>query len=85
VEVIKEKLALYREYLRGMIIFILTISSALVVGFYQILIGKSPFFSIWFLSFGFIVLILFLFGLKFLNNVIIDLIKELENGKNNSR
>jgi len=84
-EKIKETLALYREYLRAIILFILTLSSALIVGFYNVLIGKSPIYSIWFLSFGFVILMLFFIALKILNNNILDLTKELDNGKNNCR
>jgi len=79
-EAIKEKLALYREYLRGLILVILTLISALVIGFYNVLIKKAPLYSIWFLSFGFIILIVLLLILKFLNNKILDGIKELDNG-----
>jgi len=79
-EAIKEKLALYREYLRGLILLILALISALVIGFYNVLIKKAPLYSIWFLSFGFIILIVLLLILKFLNNKILDGIKELDNG-----
>jgi len=87
VDALKEKLALYREYIRAIILFILALSSGLVAGFYNILIKNVPMYSLWFLTFGFIILILFLYVLEILHQSILNLTKELENGdaSNNSR
>jgi len=82
---IKEKLALYREYLRGLILVILALSSGLIFGSYNVLVKKAPFYSLWFLSFGVIVLMVLFIALNVLNNSILELIKELKNGKNDSR
>ena len=84
-EVIKEKSALYREYLRGLILVILALSSGLIFGSYNILVKKAPVYSLWFLSFGFIILMVLFVALDVLNSSVLELLKELENGKNDSR
>ena len=78
-EIIKEKISYYKEYVRGLIIFDIALLSGITTNLYQIFVKSKPFYSI---VFSFIGLVLFIMSLAifyFLHIRIENLIKELGN------
>jgi hypothetical protein len=58
VDVIKEKIGYYKEYLRGLIIFDIALVSGITTNIYQIFVKTKPFYSIIFSFIGLIIFIL---------------------------
>ena len=77
-EVIKEKIGYYREYIRGLIIFNIAILSGITTNLYQIFVKTKPFYSIIFSFIGLIIFMLSLLMFYKLHLKIEDLIKELK-------
>ena len=78
-EIIKEKISYYKEYIRGIILFDIALLSGITTNLYQIFVKSKPFYSI---IFSFVGLVLFIISLAifyFLHIRIENLIKELEN------
>ena len=77
-EIVKEKIGYYKEYVRGLIIFDIALLSGMTTNLYQIFVKTKPFYSI---IFSFIGLIIFMISLMIfykLHLKIEDLIKELK-------
>ena len=77
-ESIKEKLALYREYIRFLLFVIFAMSSGIVWNLFNVFIKKQPFYSIIFSFIGVFVLMFLLILMKRFHIYMEDLIKELK-------
>ena len=78
-EVIKEKIAYYKEYIRGIIIFDIALLSGITTNLYQVSLKIVPFYSIIFSFIGIIIFYLSLIIFYQLHLKIDLLLKELEN------
>jgi hypothetical protein len=76
VDVVKEKIGYYKEFLRGLIIFDIALLSGITTSLYQIFVKAKPFYSIIFSFIGLIIFILSLFLFYKLHLKLEDLIKE---------
>ena len=77
-DLLKEKIGYYKEYIRGLIIFDIAVLSGITTNLYQIFVKTKPFYSIIFSFVGLIIFILSLFLFHKLHLKIEDLIKELK-------
>ncbi len=77
-EYIKEKLNLYREYLKFLLFLIFAISSGVVWNLFNIFIKKQPFYSIVFSVIGVLILFILLYLLKKFHIYLEDLTEELK-------
>ena len=78
-EIIKEKIAYYKEYIRGIILFNIALLSGITTNLYQVFVKSKPFYSIIFSFVGLVLFIISLITFYFLHIRIENLIKELEN------
>ena len=77
-DLLKEKIGYYKEYIRGLIIFDIAVLSGITTNLYQIFVKTKPFYSIIFSFVGLNIFILSLFLFNKLHLKIEDLIKELK-------
>jgi len=56
-EIIKEKISYYKEYIRGIILFDIALLSGITTNLYQVFVKSKPFYSI---IFSFVGLVLFI-------------------------
>ena len=78
IEVIKEKIGYYKEYIRGLIIFDIALISGIATNLYQVFLKIKPFYAIYFSLIGMIVFYLSLVIFYRLHIKIEELLKELE-------
>ncbi len=76
--IVKEKIGYYKEYIRGLIIFDIALLSGMTTNLYQVFVKTKPFYSIIFSFIGLIIFMLSLLMFYKLHLKIEDLIKELK-------
>ena len=76
--IIKEKIGYYKEYIRGLIIFDIALLSGMTTNLYQVFVKTKPFYSMIFSFIGLIIFMLSLLMFYKLHLKIEDLIKELK-------